>query len=130
MASGLLAQQGQVLQTLAQILKAVSGVLAGQNPTLHGTYFSKLPCPPPSHLKKKLQSVKDYKEICNWVLSFKVHRGPQQLQLLFSRGRSKALNHTRDLTTRDGVLSGFLTGPPNTSNPQVPTAGPGRGLGD
>lgn len=72
--------------------------------------------------------------MCYWVLGFKVHRGPQQPQLLFSWGRNKAPDHTHKqkpyyLTTKDGVLSGHLTGSLNTSKSQVPRAGPRCQLG-
>lgn len=68
--------------------------------------------------------------MCYWVLGVKVHRGPQQLQLLFSWGKNKAPDHTRDLTTRGGALSGLLTRSLNTSKSQVTTAGPGCQLSD
>lgn len=35
--------------------------------------------------------------MCYWVLGFKVQRGPPSIQLLFSLGRDRALDQTRDL---------------------------------
>lgn len=67
--------------------------------------------------------------MCYWVLGFKVHRGPQQPQLFFSREETRPQITQKNLTTRDGVLSGLLTGSLNTSKSQVPRAGPRCQLG-
>lgn len=59
--------------------------------------------------------------MCYWVLGFKVHRGPSSPSY-FSPGEETRPQITqKNLTTRDGVLSGLLNGSLNTSKSQVPS---------
>jgi hypothetical protein len=81
-------------------------------------------------IKFFLQPLKDHKETHYQVLDFKVHKGPDgrpthQLWLPFSRGKTRAPDHTKDPTTGDGILNGFFPRSCSKLKSQVSRTGPG-----
>lgn len=97
---------------------AVSRVLEGQNPTLHGTYFSKLSCPPPSHLKKNYNLSNTIRKC---VIGFWVSKstGAPSSPSYFSPGEETRPQITqKHLTTRDGSLVASSLGHSIHPNPK------------